>query len=449
MNYSANDIDAYLKGQLSPAQMHAMEKAALDDPFLAEAMEGYAGMQDVDWKTALEKARIALQEKNNEAKIIPFNQTKFRWLKTAAAILVIIAGTALTYYLTREKSSTIAPQEIAQQIPVNKTPDSIDPSTIKLNIPRPLKTNDSGNGLVTISPSKGLKGSVKPTQINSNVYTITTQNGASATATTNESTVNQDLAANKPVPPASNTITPVVTVPFPLSAESKQIAVNDAEQVKKTTAYRAMGNNKTVTANRYFGAKVLGPDNSPLPFANVNVKNENFGTYADAFGNFRLVSADTVITVEVKSVGYESRTFNLRSNTPVNTIVLKEDAALVKTTTMPMNPKMGETANRTYSPRIRMLKDSVYNVEPADGWDKYNTYIANNLELPEMILDKEAHGEMLISFDVKPNGAISNIKVNDTDCGNCEAIAKKLLEKGPQWKVKNGKKTSAKIKLQY
>ena len=116
---------------------------------------------------------------------------------------------------------------------------------------------------------------------------------------------------------------------------------------------------------------------------------------------------------------------------------------------MPMNPKMGETANRTYSPRIRMLKDSVYNVEPADGWDKYNTYIANNLELPEMILDKEAHGEMLISFDVKPNGAISNIKVNDTDCGNCEAIAKKLLEKGPQWKVKNGKKTSAKIKLQY
>ena len=75
MNYSANDIDAYLKGQLSPALMHAMEKAALDDPFLAEAMEGYAGMQDVDWKTALEKARIALQEKNNEANIIPVSYT--------------------------------------------------------------------------------------------------------------------------------------------------------------------------------------------------------------------------------------------------------------------------------------------------------------------------------------------------------------------------------------
>src|SRR5437764_112698 len=41
INYSAMDIEKYHRGELSPAAMHAMEMAALDDPFLADAMEGY------------------------------------------------------------------------------------------------------------------------------------------------------------------------------------------------------------------------------------------------------------------------------------------------------------------------------------------------------------------------------------------------------------------------
>ena len=39
--YSAQDIQRYLKGQMSPEEMHAIETAALDDPFLADAIEGY------------------------------------------------------------------------------------------------------------------------------------------------------------------------------------------------------------------------------------------------------------------------------------------------------------------------------------------------------------------------------------------------------------------------
>ncbi len=35
-----NDIEKYLKGELSPAEMHALEKKALDDPFLSDALEG-------------------------------------------------------------------------------------------------------------------------------------------------------------------------------------------------------------------------------------------------------------------------------------------------------------------------------------------------------------------------------------------------------------------------
>src|SRR5687768_17553486 len=40
MRNRKSDIEKYLRGELSPAEMHALEKEALNDPFLAEALEG-------------------------------------------------------------------------------------------------------------------------------------------------------------------------------------------------------------------------------------------------------------------------------------------------------------------------------------------------------------------------------------------------------------------------
>ena len=38
--YSAGEIRKYLDGELPAAEMHALEAAALEDPFLADALEG-------------------------------------------------------------------------------------------------------------------------------------------------------------------------------------------------------------------------------------------------------------------------------------------------------------------------------------------------------------------------------------------------------------------------
>src|SRR5690606_35382748 len=40
MRNRKHDIERYLRGELSSAEMHALEKEALNDPFLAEALEG-------------------------------------------------------------------------------------------------------------------------------------------------------------------------------------------------------------------------------------------------------------------------------------------------------------------------------------------------------------------------------------------------------------------------
>lgn len=40
--FTAADIEKYHRGLLSNKERHDLEKAAMDDPFLADALEGYA-----------------------------------------------------------------------------------------------------------------------------------------------------------------------------------------------------------------------------------------------------------------------------------------------------------------------------------------------------------------------------------------------------------------------
>lgn len=42
ITYSYADIERYLQGKMNATEMHEMEKAALTDAFLADAIEGYA-----------------------------------------------------------------------------------------------------------------------------------------------------------------------------------------------------------------------------------------------------------------------------------------------------------------------------------------------------------------------------------------------------------------------
>jgi len=151
--------------------------------------------------------------------------------------------------------------------------------------------------------------------------------------------------------------------------------------------------------------------------------------------------------VDVKSVGYQPKTFALRNNQAQTKIILQEDEVALKDQTVIGYGTRKAPAQK--SRRATLLADSVVNVEPADGWDNYNTYVANNLDIPESALKSDRHGEVELTFDVKANGTISNIRVNKSLGAEYDEAAKRLILEGPQWKVKKGKKTSASIKVQF
>ena len=63
MDEYSNDIEKYLKGELTPAQMHALEKEALNDPFLADALEGIQSLQPHDFSEDVNDLQAALNRR--------------------------------------------------------------------------------------------------------------------------------------------------------------------------------------------------------------------------------------------------------------------------------------------------------------------------------------------------------------------------------------------------
>jgi TonB family protein len=196
--------------------------------------------------------------------------------------------------------------------------------------------------------------------------------------------------------------------------------------------------------NKQFSAQVLAPDNTPLPFVRVNILNNHIATYTDKRGNFRIVSADSVVQLEVKSVGYLPKYIELKRGSSSH-IVLEED-------NLAMNSKVEVTtgtSSKQQGVRGRIIRDSAQTVEPEDGWDLYGYYVDNNIELPADVVNNKIKGTVEISFEVKRNGNIAKAKVEKSLCNDCDEEALRLLKQGPHWKQKKGKRTRSKVKVQF
>jgi len=466
--YTAEDIRQYLSGKLSPLQMHAMEKAALDDEFLAEAIEGYEGVKEEDWKKGL----ISLQNKfapvQTEAKVIPITtRKKNNWWKIAAAVLLIATTTAISYILVNKKE---APVEIAQKTATEKSTapaagvkDSVPltasvPENIIPNTRTEQKTGNKKEEQPLIAYQKNATASESRTD-SAFVYTAPPlQIGKETVKQSTEKTAD-DFIQNKPA--TATAAAPQLN--YANKAETKAtekwttangvVNNNTAAASDKSKAGLGYQNDMAVFKkeqpfNQVFRAQVVGPDNTALPYANISIKSENFGTYADVKGNFSLVSTDSLLTVEVKAAGYQPRFYTLQSFVQQNKIVLAEEDATARYKAVTGNSS-GDLAKGRLSRKATLLKDSVVNVEPADGWDNYITYVNNNIDIPDDILQKNIHGQVELSFDVRSNGTITNIKVDKSLCDNCDQLAKRLIEQGPQWKVKKGKKRKGKVTVQF
>src|SRR6185436_7189437 len=106
-------------------------------------------------------------------------------------------------------------------------------------------------------------------------------------------------------------------VKTPAAMERKVLATDDSKWPQGYASPKKENIRNDQQAN-YFNGRIKDANNNPLPFANITNTRDNVGTYADAQGRFSLVSPDSVLNVQIRSVGFENNTVQLKNNVAGN-----------------------------------------------------------------------------------------------------------------------------------
>jgi CarboxypepD_reg-like domain/Gram-negative bacterial TonB protein C-terminal len=461
--FTAADIEKYHKGLMSYKERHALEKAALDDPFLAEALEGYsAAPVNVNEEIDELKRRLAIRTEKNKSIKLPFPFPLWK----IAAMIVLVAGAGLLVYQLGFNSKNTEIAQAKRKIPVT-TDSSEQNKTISDTAGTP--TFDSSSKDVALQlPATDLYDRKKDQSSTS------TSPGGTAT----DISVDANAVKEEPVKVLIEPAAPPIAFPPAIAddktdqaqrslrndnavdknstAKSAEFKANELSLKKKADSNaggvpdRFDGNAVTKTAAKnerlnnlegfaqykaanVFRGRVTDAHNNALPFTNITNLDDNVGTYSDARGYFNLTSPDSVLNVQVRSLGFESNNVQLRNYLPENKVLLEEDRSLSARILDTVKRNTNRQRNNT------MILDEP---EPVDGWSNYDTYLVNNLKVPEAFRTKQSvSGEVELSFDVNKNGEPVNITVKKSLCESCDKEAIRLIKEGPKWKrkIKKGK----------
>jgi hypothetical protein len=86
-------IQQYLEGQLSPQQMHDLERAAMDDPMLNDALEGYSIVNGINHKKlSLLQQRLSdrIVDKHTEKNTFYFTGQRLAIASIAGVMLIVL-----------------------------------------------------------------------------------------------------------------------------------------------------------------------------------------------------------------------------------------------------------------------------------------------------------------------------------------------------------------------
>lgn len=418
--FTAADIEKYHKGLLSAQEMHELEKAALEDPFLADALEGY-GSLSVNTTSDLAELQRRLEQRTSGSRVVAMSPTRnVKWWTVAAAVVILGGIGFVTFKLStnkRENSIAALNKKKQQQAPFQVNTDSnrvttVDSTSIAKN----------GNSIVPATTANSVKGRT----VKSSGKKIDTFRVTEGLVTTVSSATSGDVAykeqktdsvAEKRGAEARSTAAPVTLK----KAEARTVQPAAVANDDQTTRSQSQWNN--------FTGRVVDASKNAIPFANITNTRNNAGTYADAMGYFTLISPDSVLNVRIRSVGFENGLMKLKNNT-YNQVMLQDDKTARDKILTFQNSEVNQS---------RAENAQVEEPEPVDGWANYNKYVANNINVPEDLKIGHDNAQVQVSFDVNDNGEPVNVKVDKSLCKKCDEEAVRLVKQGPKWRQQNKK----------
>ena len=149
-HYGAEDLERYHSGKMTEGEMYALEKAASDDSFLSDALDGYINTRSAI--ADINELKNKLLPKEADKKIVWFRSP----LLKIAAVLILFAGFGWLLY----NNNGTKQNEIAANKDKNLTAASVDNKMADTSV---RKQED---GFLAVIPPDETKLQTSPVQIN-------------------------------------------------------------------------------------------------------------------------------------------------------------------------------------------------------------------------------------------------------------------------------------------
>ncbi len=448
--YTAADIKRYLGGEMTAAEMHDIEKAALDDPLLAEAMEGYELLEE----QAVKKIISTLRENFNPPQdrtspVIPVTKSPaYKWWRVAAAVLLVTCTVATAYIFTNKNKTT------SDELAAITTSPGSNEVAVQPTIQVPAKgtlqdaaapvTGRNEHAVDGDKPALAEKpGNIAMEDRTDSAFLYTPS--ATSTYAFNDAPVKDEIAANGTYYKRNGN---AETLKEASGLTNNAIAGNNAlTEVELEQPQKNISNKSKIAANN-FSAQVVTADNKPIEFANVSVQKDKTPVYTDVNGRFQLKGTDSIVTVTISSPGYTAKKIELQNSVATKKIVL--DSIDVPTETIATTSGIRRSGKRFIAPADSLAEDDGdSDAAPYGGWDEYNNYLTNNMVVPDDAKSKNFHGEVEVYAWLKNNGTVPQVKVAKPLCPGCDAEAVRLVKQGPRFEVKKNSSKKVKVKVKF
>ncbi|PWS27829.1 hypothetical protein DHW03_09640 [Pedobacter yonginense] len=323
MNKDWLDIDVledYLDGKLDTKAMHLVERQALEDPFVAEALEGLR-------QSPKRKHHLSILQKQLHQRIASQPIKKKMWgittqrLSIAATAAVAFIAVSILFFMreTNRKNAEIA-QRKAKGVIVNLDTNTAIASVKPVLVDTASKVNVNPSALIDQAVTKAKNGDFAK-----NTKTIPHSNRAEIQGSAYE--FNRSAASES------------------VKTEVAAIVMQKVEAAPIATFSTPEKENKIIN-----GRVVSALDGQPLPGASIRVAGLNKAVTADKDGFFSLsIDSTKAKDVSVSYLGYENAIASIDSQKNLK-IALKEDQnalneVVVTTTAIAKNKAVASAPN--------------------------------------------------------------------------------------------------------
>lgn len=375
-----DDIEKYKRGELSPKEMHELEKQALSDPFLADALEGLETINVDELSNDLDELNRSIHP---ELPVLTGGRHGgrdeiFTPMRIAAGIVILIGASLFLFWPSNDQ------QQLSKVNEESPAPETTSPA------------GDSAKASET-KPQEELTLAEEPKKEE------TRDQSQKQTQKARQTKESNNAAASE-------------TIPQPAVALKKDSTVSD--QVRTS----ADAVTTTAPTSHISGTVIVAEDGLPLPGVTIKVKGTSLGTTTDLNGHYTLNVPDSASLV-FSFVGMQTNEISTTNKSTID-IKMNEDVS-----------QLGEVVI-TRSALARPVTDEplVILAEPVGGIKAYDKYMEDNLRYPQQALDNDVKGRVVVEFNVGIDGALNNFVVMRSLGYGCDDEVLRLVKEGPSWR---------------